>query len=345
MTGLPGSRVFTGLGEDEELGILDRASLIRIYETMVLSRALDERMWIVQRQGKVSFVITCQGQEAAQVGAALALRPGRDVILPYYRDMALVLTLGMTPRQLMLAVFARGEDPSSGGRQMPNHFSVPELRILTGSSPVGTQIPQAVGAALACRLRGEDAVTFVSFGEGATSKGDFHEGVNMAAVLRLGVIFFCENNRYAISVPAERQMAVQSVADRAAAYGIEGVRVDGQNPLAVYRAVAAAVERARSGGGPTLIEAVTYRFVPHTSDDDDRSYRSRAEVEESRKHDPIPLFRRRLLDAGLLSEEEDRAISERVAAAVEDAATYAEQAPPPDPATVLRHVFRESPAG
>ena len=341
----PAARPGAGVAcSDDELQLLDRETLLRMYETMVLARALDERMWIVQRQGKIPFVVTCQGQEGCQVGAAFALRPGHDVVLPYYRDTALVLALGMTPRELMLNAYSRAEDPNGGGRQMPGHFSLPRLRILTGSSPVGTQIPHGAGAALASRVRGDDAVTFVSFGEGATSTGDFHEGLNFAAVLRLGVIFFCQNNRYAISVPLRRQMAVESVAQRAAAYGMEGVSVDGQNPLAVWRAVRRAVEKARSGGGPTLIEARTYRYLPHTSDDDDRVYRSREEVEQLRQRDPIVLMRRRLMEAGLLDEAADRAIAERVARVVEDAATYAEQAAPPDPATVARHVFAE-PAG
>ncbi|HEY8487134.1 MAG TPA: thiamine pyrophosphate-dependent dehydrogenase E1 component subunit alpha [Limnochordales bacterium] len=340
---IPAARPGVGmLASDDELALLQPPVLLRMYETMALARALDERIWIAQRQGKVPFVVTCQGQEACQVGAAFALRPGVDVVLPYYRDMALVLALGMTPREIMLNAFSRAEDPNSAGRQMPGHYSLPRLRIITGSSPVGTQVPHAAGVALASRLRGEEAVAFCSFGEGATSTGDFHEGVNFAAVFKLPVIFFCQNNRYAISVPQRRQMAVESVAQRAAGYGIEGVSVDGQNPLAVYRAVARAVEKARSGGGPTLIEARTYRFLPHTSDDDDRLYRSREEVERVRQRDPIPLFRRRLVEAGLLTEDEDRAIQARIAQVVEEAATYAEQAPLPDPSTVARHVFAEA---
>ncbi|NLG70215.1 MAG: thiamine pyrophosphate-dependent dehydrogenase E1 component subunit alpha [Firmicutes bacterium] len=326
---------------DVALEAIGAERLLAMYRIMVLSRTLDERMWIVQRQGKVPFVITAQGQEAAQVGAAMALRPGHDVVLPYYRDMTLMLALGMTPRELMLNVFSRAEDPNSGGRQMPAHFSLPRLRVLTGSSPVGTQIPHAAGAALASRLRGEDSVTFCSFGEGATSTGDFHEGVNFAAVLQLPVIFFCQNNRYAISVPQRRQMAVESVAARAAAYGIEGVSVDGQDPVAVYQVVSQAVERARAGAGPTLLEAVTYRYVPHPSDDDDRVYRSRDEVDQSRRRDPIPLLRDRLVEAGLWDDAREQALREEVARIVDDATAYAEQAPPPDPATVARHLFAE----
>lgn len=329
---------------DPALEAVGAEKLLKMYRIMVLSRALDERIWIIQRQGKVPFVITAHGQEAAQVGAAMALRPGHDVILPYYRDMTLMLALGMTPRELMLNVFSRAEDPNGGGRQMPAHFSLPRLRVLTGSSPVGTQIPHAAGAALASRLRGEDSVTFCSFGEGATSTGDFHEGVNLAAVLKLPVVFFCQNNLYAISVPMRRQMAVESVARRAAAYGIEGKSVDGQDPVEVYLAVSEAMERARSGGGPTLVEARTYRYVPHTSDDDDRTYRSRSEVDELRQKDPIPLMRRRLTEAGLWDDAREQALRDEVARIVDDAADYAERAPLPDPATVMRHLFAEPPA-
>lgn len=315
--------------------------LVEAYRLMVLARALDQRMWILQRQGKIPFVITGQGHEAAQVGAALALRAGRDVVLPYYRDIALVLALGMTPRELMLSAFARAADPSSGGRQMPNHFSSRGLRILTGSSPVGTQIPHAAGAALALRLRGEDGVVFVSFGEGATSQGDFHEGVNFAAIHRLPVVFFCENNGWAISVPQEKQMAVPRVADRASAYGIAGVSVDGQDPVSVHHAVAEGVRRARAGQGPTLVEARTVRLVPHSSDDDERVYREPGEIETSRRLDPLPRFRQRLVESGLWDEASERRLQDEAEAVVDDAAEFAERASPPDPVSVTRHVFAE----
>ncbi|MBE3599612.1 MAG: thiamine pyrophosphate-dependent dehydrogenase E1 component subunit alpha [Limnochordaceae bacterium] len=327
---------------DPDLALLEPEKLVEAYRLMVLARALDERMWILQRQGKVPFVITGQGQEAAQVGAALALRAGHDIVLPYYRDIALVLALGMSPRELMLSAFARAADPNSGGRQMPNHFSSRKLRILTGSSPVGTQIPHAAGAALASRLRGEDSVVLVSFGEGASSEGDFHEGVNFAAIHRLPVVFFCENNGWAISVPSRRQMSVEGVARRAAGYGIAGVAVDGQDLLAVYRAVAEAAERGRRGEGPTIVEALTYRFVPHSSDDDDRIYRSADEMAEMRRRDPIPAFRERLEAAGLWDGAREERLRQEVAATVDDAADHAERSPQPDPATVMRHVFASS---
>ena len=184
----------------EELG-LTKQDLGAMYETMVRARKIDERMWKLNRAGKIPFVVSCQGQEAAQVGAAFALEKGTDYILPYYRDVAVVLHFGQTARDLMLSAFAKAEDPNSGGRQMPGHFGSKQHRIVTGSSPVTTQVPHAVGVALAAKLKKEELVTFVSFGEGSSNQGDFHEGANFAGVHKLPVILFCENNKYAISVP------------------------------------------------------------------------------------------------------------------------------------------------
>ena len=319
------------------------AGLLRgMYRTMLLSRALDARMLALNRQGRVPFVVPCQGHEGAQAGMAAALRPGRDFALLYYRDLAAALALGVTPLDIMLGVFARADDPACGARQMPEHFSDRRLRIYTASSCVGTQIPHASGIALASKLRLEPDVTCVSFGEGATSKGDFHEGVNFAAVQRLPAIFFCQNNGYAISERADRQMAVRSVADRAAGYGIPGVSVDGNDAVAVLEVVRQAAERARAGDGPTLIEARTYRLVPHTSDDDDRAYRSREEVEEWRRRDPIDRLRRSLEEHRLLDSAGDEALRQEAARGVEGATRAAEAAPPPDPATLARHVYAEA---
>ncbi|MBO8140560.1 MAG: thiamine pyrophosphate-dependent dehydrogenase E1 component subunit alpha [Firmicutes bacterium] len=320
------------------LGLSD-ADVLAMYEKILLTRMVDERTWILNRMGRAPFLVSAQGQEACQVGAAWALRPGIDWALPYYRDLGVVLTLGMTAKDYMLGLLAKAEDPSSGGRQMPSHWSFPPLKIFTGSSPVATQLPQAAGIAYAIRLRGEDAVVYVSFGEGSASKGDAHEAMNFAAVHRLPVIFFCENNRYAISVPQEKQMAVDNVADRAAGYGFPGVTVDGMDPLEVYRVMREAVDRAKSGQGPTLIEAKVYRLAPHSSDDDDRAYRPQEEVEEWRARDGLPRFRRYLMELGLLTEETDRRLREQLAAEVDAAVEYAEKAPDPVPADLLRHVY------
>ena len=327
----------------ETLASPDAEVLLRMYRTMLLSRALDIRMFALNRQGRVPFVVPCQGHEGAQVGMVSALRPGRDFFLLYYRDLTAALAIGVTPRDIMLGVFSRADDPASGGRQMPEHFSDRHRRIFTGSSSVGTHIPHASGVALASKLRGEDDVTVASFGEGATSKGDFHEGVNFAAVHSLPVIFFCQNNGYAISERADRQMRIKSVADRAAGYGIPGLSVDGNDAAAVWRATGDAAARARAGEGPTLIEARTYRLVPHTSDDDDRAYRSREEVEEWRKRDPIDRLKRFLEEQRLLDATADERLRREVAGEVEDATSFAEAAAPPDPATLLRHVYAEEP--
>lgn len=320
---------------------LDEATMREMYRLMLLARALDERMWLLNRSGKAPFVISCQGHEAAQVGAAMALERGKDFTLPYYRGLATVLVMGMTPREVMLGALGRAADPSSGGRQMPAHYSHRKLKIFTQSSPVGTQIPHATGIGLAEKIKHGDAVAWVSFGEGTTSQGDFHEGVNLAAVHKLPVIFQCENNDYAISVPMHMQMAISSVADRAAAYGLPGVKVDGTDVLATYTATKAAVVRARAGEGPTLLEAKCLRLTPHSSDDNDRAYRPAEELKAMRANDPIVKYREFLRGEGILDDAQEEAIRERIKQEVDDATSYAEQAPLPDPATLLDHVYAE----
>jgi 2-oxoisovalerate dehydrogenase E1 component alpha subunit len=318
---------------------LTNAQLLELYRLMALSRAIDERMWVLQRQGKIPFAVTGQGHEAAQVGSAYALRPGEDWVLPYYRDLGVVLTLGLTPREVFLDAFARASGPSSGGRQMPGHYACRRLNIVSASSPVATQLPQAAGVALASKLKGERAVTICYFGDGATSKGDFHEALNFAAIHRLPVIFFCENNGWAISVPLSKQMPVARVVDRACAYNLPGEWVDGTDVLAVFACTRAAIERARAGAGPTLIEARVYRLTPHTSDDDDRRYRSEAELAEARQHDPLPRFERALRARGVLDDATVAAIQDRIAREVAEAVAFAEASPPPAPAEALRHVY------
>jgi 2-oxoisovalerate dehydrogenase E1 component alpha subunit len=239
----------------------------------------------------------------------------------------------------MLALMGKAGETTSGARQMPSHFGSRALNILSSSSPVATQVPQAAGVALACKLRHEDRVTLVTLGEGSTSQGDFYEGMNWAGVHRLPLICLVQNNIYAISVPLEMQMAVLNVADRAAMFGVEGVIVDGNDVLASYRAVREAVERARSGGGATLVEAKTYRPVPHSSDDDDRSYRSREEVEEWKRRDPILRFEAYLLARDLLTTEDVARINTEALAEITAAQQAAEAAPYPDPAHLAANVF------
>jgi len=314
-----------------------------MYYHMALARALDERVWNLSRQGAIPFAVSGRGQEAAQVALAAALRPGRDYVYPYYRDVALVLHLGVTAEEIMLAAFGRLADPSSSGRQMPNHFSHRRWRIVSGSSPVGTQIPQAAGTALACRMQGEDAVVLVTFGEGASSTGDFHEGINFAAIHRLPVIFVCENNGYAISVPERLQVAGPGMVGRAAGYGIAGASVDGTDPVETHRAAAEAVARARSGNGPSLLEVRVLRLDPHTSSDDDNTYRTPEEKAAMRAADPLPRFRRRLLDSGVMAPAEADALDAQITAEVDAATAAAEKSPVPSPADLPRHVYAGSP--
>ncbi|QHZ47591.1 thiamine pyrophosphate-dependent dehydrogenase E1 component subunit alpha [Bacillus sp. NSP9.1] len=324
----------------EAVGLTDEQA-IEMYKTMFLARKLDERMWLLNRAGKIPFVISCQGQEAAQVGAAFALDRDNDYVLPYYRDMGVVLAFGMTAKDLMLSAFAKKEDPNSGGKQMPSHFGQKKNRIVTGSSPVTTQVPHAVGVALAGRLDNQNIATFVTFGEGSSNQGDFHEGANFAAVHKLPVIFMCENNKYAISVPYEKQVACENISDRAVGYGMPGQTVDGNDPLEVYKAVKEARERAGRGEGPTLIETISYRLTPHSSDDDDRSYREREEVAEAKKNDPIIKFAQYLKDAGLLDEQSEKEMTDEITNVVNEATDYAEHAPYADPEEALRHVYAE----
>jgi len=308
---------------------------------MRLARAVDERMWLINRQGRAPFVISCQGQEGAQVGTAAALRPGYDWVAPYYRDAGVVLWFGMTARDQMLSFFARREDPNSGGRQMPGHFGRRGLHIVTGGSPVATQLLHAAGVALASKQRHEDAVTNVYFGEGSASQGDTHEAMNFASIHKLAVVFICENNGYAISVPQSRQMAIANLADRAAGYGFPGVVVDGNDVLACYEVARQAVARARDGDGPTLIEAKTYRFTAHSSDDDDKRYRKAEEVAIWRQKDPIQRYAGYLRDAGTLTDPVEAEITERVTQQVDDATAYAEQAPDPTPDDLTTFVYKQ----
>lgn len=323
-----------------EIGLSDD-EVLEMYRTMVLARALDERMWLLNRAGKLPFVVSCKGQEGAQVGMAFALDPRRDYVAPYYRDLGVVLRFGQTARDVMLSGFAKKEDPNSGGRQMPGHFGSRSNRILTGSSPVSTQIPHAVGMALAARMRGERLVTYTSFGEGSSNQGDFHEACNFAGVQKLPVIFFCENNLYAISVPLARQVGCERIAQRAVGYGFPGVTVSGNDVLSVYEAARTAVERALGGHGPTLIEVLTYRINPHSSDDDDRVYRSREEVDEAKRTDAIITFGDYLRMTGVLTDEKERALSLEIEQLVDEATAYAEEAAYAQPQEALEHVYAQ----
>ena len=326
------------------VGLTD-ADLVAMYRTVALARAIDERMWILNRAGRISFVISGQGHEGAQVGLAWPLRRGHDWIAPFYRSIATCLAFGMTPRDLMLAQYAKASDQSSGGRQMPGHYGGPAHNIISVSSPVATQILHAVGVALAAKIRGTDQVAVAIMGEGSSNQGDVHEALNFAAIHRLPFVFIVENNGYAISVPVDRQVAGSGVAARAAGYGMPGVVVDGTDVLACYRAGQEAIERARSGGGPTLIEAKVTRLTAHSSDDQQTKYRTEDDLAEGRAQDPLPIFRALLRDAGVLTDEIEAALATEIAEEVEDATEHAEHEVDADPFTALDWVYADPAAG
>lgn len=318
---------------------LDDDDVIGMYRAILLARRLDQKIWSLNRMGKAPFVVSCQGHEGAQVGAAWALRDGGHTVFPYYRDMAVMLTLGMTPTDVLLGVLARASDPSSGGRQMPSHWGSRSLRIITGSSPIATQIPHAAGFAMAARMRGEDTAAVTFFGEGAASKGDFHEGLNFAGIHKLPLVAICENNGYAISVPLSKESAVENIAQHAHSYGLAGVIVDGNDPLDVYASVHAALRRALRGDGPTLIECKTYRYLAHTSDDDDRTYRTPQEVEAWRKKDPLQRMQQYLIEQRLLTEQDEDKLESEIVAEIEQALAEAEAAPQSRPQDAFTKVY------
>jgi 2-oxoisovalerate dehydrogenase E1 component alpha subunit len=329
-----------GQPRHRELGLSDE-DVVAMYRQMLLARAVDERMWLMQRAGKIAFIISGQGHEGAQVGITWPMRHNHDWMAPYYRSIAATMTFGMSAEDIITAHLATGDDVSSGGRQMPGHYGGAPFNIVSVSSPVGTQVLHAVGLALGAWTRGDDAVAITYYGEGTSNQGEIHEAMNFAGVHRLPVIFVCENNGYAISVPLEKQVGGLSVAARAAGYGFPGVTVDGGDVLACYAAGKEAHERARRGEGPTLIEAKVVRLTSHSSDDDQRRYRDPAEVEALKQQDPIALFSAQLQAMGLLTDEADAQLRADVKAEVNEASRRAEARPAPDPATAERWVYAD----
>jgi pyruvate dehydrogenase E1 component alpha subunit len=318
----------------EELGARD---LLTGYRWMVLSRTVDERCLTLQRQGRIGFYVPLQGQEAAQVGCAMALR-NEDWIFPAYRELAVALVRGI-PLGLLLNQFYGNQGDEEKGRQMPNHYGYRRFNFVTASSPVGTQISQAVGAAMAARYKGGRLVTIAFFGDGTTSSNDFHAGLNFAGVYQTPTLFFCQNNQWAISLPRDRQTRSATLAEKAEAYGFPGVVVDGTDLASVYHAVREARERALRGEGPTLIEAQVYRLGPHSTSDDPRRYRTDAELNEWKAKDPLARLKKWLVDGKVLSEDEDHALWEAAKKTVAQAVEAAEALPANDPLTIFEDVY------
>ncbi|CAD7359689.1 thiamine pyrophosphate-dependent dehydrogenase E1 component subunit alpha [Staphylococcus schleiferi] len=310
-----------------------------IYQAMDLGRKLDERMWLLNRAGKIPFVISCQGQEATQIGTAYALQKG-DVTAPYYRDLALVTYLGMTPLETMQSAFGKRDDISSGGKQMPSHFSKKEVGIMSQGSSVATQILHAVGAALTFKMDNKQQVALTTLGEGSSNQGDFHEGLNFAGVHDLPFICLIENNKYAISVSKDLQYGAEQLSDRAKGYGMFGETVDGNDPIAVYGAIKSARERAINGEGATLIEAMCTRLTAHSSDDDDR-YRSNEEKTQDKENDCNLKFKSYLIDNELVDRDWFDKIEQENQAIVNKATKEAEASPYPDASETYQYVYEQ----
>lgn len=312
---------------------LSDKELVELYRLMVLSRQFDRRALALQRQGRLGTYAMLEGQEAAQVGSAFAAAPG-DFIYPSYREHGVQLARGM-PAEVILSYW----------RGLPNtEWDPHRYRMGAIAVPIGSHLPHAVGHAYSARLTGHDTVTIAYFGDGATSENDFHSGMNFAGVWKTPTVFFCQNNLYAISVPYERQTASATIAEKASAYGFEGVRIDGMDVLAVYEATSAAIERAREGGGPTLIEAMTYRYGPHATADDAHLYRTEQEEEDWRSRDPLIRYRTFLQSKGLWTSDIDDEIEAEAADRMEKAIQAIESRPLPGRDDIIRHAYERIPA-
>jgi len=322
------------------VGLTDE-DLLGMYRVIATARAVDERMWVLNRAGRIPFVISGQGHEGAQAAIAWPLKRRFDWFAPFYRSIATCLAMGMHARDILTAQYAKAIDPSSGGRQMPGHYGNVENNLVSLSSPVATQMLHAVGIALAAKIRKTGQIAVTSMGEGSSNQGDVHEGLNFAAIHKLPFILVVENNGYAISVPVERQLATPNVADRASGYGIPGVIVDGSDVLGCYVAARDAVERARRGDGPTLIEAKVIRLTAHSSDDQQTKYRSAEELTGLKEQDALPLFRAQLRDAGVLTDELEAQMNAEVKKDIDEATDYAENAPDPVAETAMQWVYAE----
>ena len=318
---------------------LSGEQLLTLYRSMLTQRAVDTRGFQLNRQGKIGIAMGSEGHEAVQAGTGLAFERGRDLLYPYYRNTGIVLACGFPLVDLFRSQLARAKD-TSGGRSIINHVTARRLGIASISSIIAAQCTHAVGAAWAIKRSGAaDRVVFCQFGEGATSQGEWHEALNFAAVHALPVLFLCENNQWAISTHISKQMRVPTVAARAAGYGMHGVTCDGFDPVAVYATVREARARAAAGEGPVLVESHCYRFLSHTTDDDDRTYRSRDEIAEHRPHDPVPTFERALLERGVLTDDDVKAIKREIIELVNRTTDEVEAEPYPEGHTLYGNTY------
>ncbi len=315
--------------------------VVALYQQMVLVRILDERLVTLQRQGRIGFHIGSLGEEACILGSAAALRD-KDWIFPCYREFGAALWRGMALQSYMNNMFGNGGDPAKG-RQMPDHYTARGANFGSVSSPIGTQITQAVGFGWAAKMKKDDLVTLVYFGEGATSSNEFHNGMNFAGVFKTPTVFLCRNNGWAISVPVERQTASTSFAGKGIAYGIPGIRCDGNDLFAVIKATRDAVARAAAGQGSTIVEAMTYRLSGHSTSDDPKAYRKDDVVETWKKRDPLARVRKYLDKKALWSDDKQRDFEAKVDGDIKAAVAQAESAAPPSLESMFDDVYAELP--
>ena len=317
-----------------------KKELVGVYRKMVTARRLDEKMLIMLKQGKSFFHIGCSGHEAAQLAASSVMRPKEDWSYPYYRDAAFCLGLGMTSREQLLCFLARKNDPNSGGRQMPQHYGHKDLRIVSQSSPTGTQFLQAVGSGLTRKWEKSKELVYVSCGEGTTSQGDFHEALNWASREKAPVIFHVQDNEYAISVHISEQTSGGSVFSMVSGYqNLARFDVDGTDFFETHLAFKKAEERARKGKGPTVIVSHVVRLLPHSSSDDQRKYRSEKELTEDKEKDPILIFQNTCKDAKIIGQKEFDKINDEVNKQVDKDAEWAEAQDHPDASTAMDHIY------
>jgi pyruvate dehydrogenase E1 component alpha subunit/2-oxoisovalerate dehydrogenase E1 component alpha subunit len=341
----PALGLFGALGEDGKIApgfpVPDGALLMRMYREMKRVRLLDERMVMLQRQGRVGFYGACTGQEAAVVATGLAAAP-EDWIFPALRENAVMLVRGFPLVSYIAQVYGSSADTLKG-RQMPAHISSRAVNQVSWSSCIGTQLPHAVGAAWAAKIKGDAVVTLGFMGDGATSESDFHAALNFAGIFRLPVVFVCQNNQWAISVPLGKQTASATLAVKARAYGIDGIRVDGNDVIAVHHVLSEAIARARGGGGPTFVELLTYRVAPHSTSDDPTRYRSNAEVEVWLRRDPLDRLVRFVRSQNLLTDAEEERIEQETAREIRDAIEQVEASGPPVLSSLFDDVYAERP--
>ena len=319
-----------------------KKQLLDIYKNMTLARKLDDREMTLLKQGKAFFHIGCSGHEAAQLAAANNMKSGLDWACPYYRDAAFCLGLGMTGKEQLLAFLAKDLDPSSGGRQMPQHYGHRDLRIVTQSSPTGTQFLQAVGCSMSRKWEDNNEIVYVSSGEGSTSEGEFHEALNWSSREKLPVVFHIQDNGYAISVPVSDQIAGSSVFDMVSGYeNLAKYNVDGTNFFETNLAFQQAIDRARKGKGPSVVVSRVVRLLSHSSSDDQRKYRSSEDLESDLKKDPIIKFEKECLKAKILTKTDIEKIHSNVEKYIEESVAWVDEQDDPDPKTAQNHLYSD----